>query len=279
MIRTSVAPVKQLLESGVHFGHQTKRWNPKMKKYIVNEKNGIYIIDLNKTAQCLDTAYDFVVNEVIKNKTIIFVGTKRQAKDCLMEEALRADMPYVNQRWLGGTLTNFGTIKKRIERLEDLEKKKTDGYFENFSKKEAASLDREIAKLKKSLGGITAINHLCNDYISANKYEERKDAAGNIILEFIRSQLVMFVIDPKKEHIAIREGRKLGLPIIALIDTNSNPDEIDYPIPGNDDSIKAVKFMTSKIADAVLEGVEMRAKNAEETKSGKETKKEEAATV
>lgn len=257
MIRTGVAAIKQLLESGVHFGHQKKRWNPKMKKYIFQEKNGIYIIDLQKASNCLDIAYNFIFTEVAdKHKTIIFVGTKKQARDCIEEEAIRCNMLFVNQRWLGGTLTNFSTIKKRIERLEELEAKKADGYFERLTKKEAASLDREIAKLKKTLGGIKQLNTLTNEYIYTNrlKFEESKEnSPGNISADFIRSRIILFIVDPHKEHIAIKEARKLGIAVVGIVDTNCDPEELTYPIPANDDSIKSVKLLTSKIADAVLD--------------------------
>ena len=258
MVHTGVADIKQLLESGVHFGHQTKRWNPKMKKYIFQEKNGIYIIDLQKASNCLDMAYDFIFNEVAdKNKTVIFVGTKKQARDCVEEEAIRCSMLFVNQRWLGGTLTNFATIKKRIERLEELEAKKSDGYFERLPKKEAASLEREILKLTKSLGGIKQLNSLANDYMYQNriKFDEggRDHTPANLASDFIRSQVILFVVDPRKEHIAVKEAHKLGISVVGVVDTNCDPEELTYPIPGNDDSIKSIKLLTSKIADSVLD--------------------------
>jgi small subunit ribosomal protein S2 len=231
--------MKQLLEAGVHFGHQTRRWNPKMKKYIFTERNGIYIIDLQKTVKKVDEAYNYVRELAANGGTILFVGTKKQAQDSVRDEALRSGMFYVNQRWLGGTLTNFQTIRKRIERLKEIEKMEEDGTFDVLPKKEVMNLIKERDRLVKFLGGIKEMKKL-------------PDA--------------MFVIDPRKERIAIAEAQKLNIPIIGIVDTNCDPDEIDYVIPANDDAIRAVKLLTSKMADAILEG-----------KQGEETREEEVS--
>mgnify|MGYP001242958425 CR=1 FL=1 len=223
----SIISMKQLLEAGVHFGHQTRRWNPKMAKYIFAERNGIYIIDLQKTVKMLEDAYQFVRNLVADGGKILFVGTKKQAQDSIRDEAERCGMYYINHRWLGGTLTNFATIKKRIERLHQLEEMETDGTFDVLPKKEVILLRKEKERLTKFLGGIKEMNDL-------------PDA--------------IYIVDPRKERIAIAEARKLEIPIIAIVDTNCDPDEVDYVIPGNDDAIRAVKLITSKMADAVLEG-------------------------
>lgn len=223
----AILSMKQLLEAGVHFGHQTRRWNPKMKKYIYTERNGIYIIDLQKTVRKMEEAYNFVRELAANGGTILFVGTKKQAQDTVREEAERCGMFYVNQRWLGGTLTNFQTIRKRIERLHELEQMETDGTFDVLPKKEVIRLRKEKQRLEKFLGGIKGMKSL-------------PDA--------------VYIIDPRKEKIAVAEARKLGIPIVAIVDTNCDPDEIDYVIPGNDDAIRAVRLITSKIADAVLEG-------------------------
>ncbi|WP_143415838.1 30S ribosomal protein S2 [Geobacillus sp. E263] len=223
----SVISMKQLLEAGVHFGHQTRRWNPKMKKYIFTERNGIYIIDLQKTVKKMEEAYNFVKELVANGGKILFVGTKKQAQESVKEEAERCGMFYVNQRWLGGTLTNFATIQKRIKRLKEIEKMAEDGIFDVLPKKEVIRLKKEQERLEKFLGGI-------------KEMKELPDA--------------LFVIDPRKERIAVAEARKLNIPIIGIVDTNCDPDEIDYVIPANDDAIRAVKLLTSKIADAVLEG-------------------------
>lgn len=223
----AVISMKQLLEAGVHFGHQTRRWNPKMAEYIFTDRNGIYIIDLQRTVKKVDEAYFFVRDLIAEGKTILFVGTKKQAQEAVREEANRCGMFYVNQRWLGGTLTNFQTIRKRIDRLHELEKMESDGTFQVLPKKEVASLLHEKEKLEKFLGGI----------------KEMKNLPG-----------ALFIIDPRKERIAVAEARKLGIPIVAIVDTNCDPDEIDYVIPGNDDAIRAVKLLTSKMADAVVEG-------------------------
>ncbi|RKN86491.1 30S ribosomal protein S2 [Paenibacillus ginsengarvi] len=222
----AVISMKQLLEAGVHFGHQTRRWNPKMDRYIFTERNGIYIIDLQKTVKKVEEAYNFVKSVADDNGTILFVGTKKQAQDSVKEEAERCGMYYINQRWLGGTLTNFDTIKKRVNRLHDLERMENDGTFELLPKKEVILLRKEMERLEKFLGGIKHMKALPS---------------------------ALFVIDPRKERIAVAEARKLGIPIVGIVDTNCDPDEIDYVIPGNDDAIRAVKLLTGKIADAVVE--------------------------
>ena len=219
--------MKELLEAGVHFGHQTKRWNPKMKEYIFGERNGIYIIDLQKTVILLRQVYATVKQMAREGKVVLFVGTKKQAQDAVKEEAERAGTFFVNQRWLGGTLTNFSTIQKRITRLRELEGMRTQGDFDRLPKKEVAKLSDELERLERFLGGIKDMYRL-------------PDA--------------IFIVDPKKERIAVLEARKLKIPIIAVVDTNCDPDEIDYLVPGNDDAIRAVKLMVSKIADAIIEG-------------------------
>ena len=223
----SVISMKQLLEAGVHFGHQTRRWNPKMKEYIFTERNGIYIIDLQKTVKKIEEAYNFIRDVAANNGTILFVGTKKQAQESIESESARCDMYYVNQRWLGGMLTNFKTIQGRIARLRQIEKMEENGDFDLLPKKEVTQLKAEQEKLEKNLGGIKEMKKL---------------------------PTALFVVDPRKEHIAVAEARALKIPIIAIIDTNCDPDEVDYPIPGNDDAIRAVKLITSKMADAVLEG-------------------------
>jgi small subunit ribosomal protein S2 len=223
----AVVSMKQLLEAGVHFGHQTRRWNPKMAKYIFTERNGIYIIDLQKTVKMMEEAYNFVRELAAQGGNLLFVGTKKQAQDAVREEAERCGMFYVNHRWLGGTLTNFQTIRKRIERLHQLEEMEQDGTFDVLPKKEVVLLRKEKARLEKFLGGIKQMKKL-------------PDA--------------VFIIDPRKERIAVAEARKLNIPIVAIVDTNCDPDEVDYVIPGNDDAIRAVRLFTSKMADAVLEG-------------------------
>lgn len=222
----SIISMKQLLEAGVHFGHQTRRWNPKMKKYIFTERNGIYIIDLQKTVKKVEEAYSFVKDIAANDGSILFVGTKKQAQDTVREEATRSGMFYVNERWLGGTLTNFKTIRKSINRLKDIERMEEDGTFEVLPKKEVGELIKERDRLIKFLGGIKEMKKL-------------PDA--------------VFIIDPRKEYIAVNEARKLNIPIIAMVDTNCDPDEIDYVIPANDDAIRAVRLLTSKMADAILE--------------------------
>ncbi|MDP2167375.1 MAG: 30S ribosomal protein S2 [Thermodesulfovibrionales bacterium] len=231
-----VATMKELLEAGVHFGHQVKRWNPKMKSYIFGERNGIYIIDLQKTMKGLEDAYSFVRNTASRNVPVLFVGTKKQAQDAIHNEAKRAGVFFVNQRWLGGMLTNFSTIKKSIERLKSIEKMKEDGTFQLLTKKEAAAYEKERQKLEKNLSGI-------------------KDMPG--------LPAVVFIVDPKKESIAVAEARKLSIPIVAIVDTNCDPDEIDHVIPGNDDAIRAVALISSKMAQAVIEGRESARKAAE----------------
>lgn len=225
----AIISMKQLLEAGVHFGHQTRRWNPKMSRYIFTERNGIYIIDLQKTVRKVEEAYNFVREIAGEGKTILMVGTKKQAQEAVKEEAERSGMYYVNQRWLGGTLTNFPTIQKRIARLLKLEKMEEDGTFELLPKKEVIILKKEMERLEKFLGGIKGMKSLPG---------------------------AMFIIDPRKERIAVAEARKLGIPIVAIVDTNCDPDEIDVIIPGNDDAIRAVKLLTAKMADAVLEGTQ-----------------------
>ncbi|MBQ2678727.1 MAG: 30S ribosomal protein S2 [Firmicutes bacterium] len=222
----SVISMKQLLEAGVHFGHQTRRWNPKMSEYIFAERNGIYIIDLQKTVKKIDEAYAVIGDIIADGGEILFVGTKKQAQESIREEAERCGMYYVNQRWLGGMLTNFETIKTRIARLKELEKMVEDGTMEVLPKKEVASLMHEKEKLDKNLGGIKEMKRIPD---------------------------VMFVVDSRKERIAIQEAHTLGIPIVAIVDTNCDPDEIDYVIPGNDDAIRAVKLIASKVADAVIE--------------------------
>lgn len=218
--------MKQLLEAGVHFGHQTRRWNPKMKKYIFTERNGIYIIDLQKTVKKVEEAYNFVKELAGNGGTVLFVGTKKQAQDSVKEEAIRSGMYFVNQRWLGGTLTNFETIQKRIARLKDIERMSEDGTFEVLPKKEVVQLKKEQERLEKFLGGIKDMKAL-------------PDA--------------LFIIDPRKERIAVAEAHKLNIPIVGIVDTNCDPDEIDVVIPANDDAIRAVKLLTGKMADAILE--------------------------
>ena len=222
--------MKQLLEAGVHFGHQTRRWNPKMKPFIFGERNGIHIIDLQQTLKYFEIAYEFVVNTVAEGGKILFVGTKKQAQDTIREEAQRCGMYYVDHRWLGGTLTNFKTIRQSVEKLKRIEQWMEDGTIERFPKKERLKLERRREKLERNLGGI-------------------KDMEG--------LPQALYVVDPKKEEIAVLEARKLGIPVVAITDTNCDPDLIDYLIPGNDDAIRAIKLLTSKIADAVLEGQEI----------------------
>lgn len=222
----AVISMKQLLEAGVHFGHQTRRWNPKMKKYIFVERNGIYIIDLQKTVRKLEEAYSFMKQVGEEGGKVLFVGTKKQAQDAIKEEAERSGNYYINQRWLGGTLTNFGTIQKRVNRMKQIERMSEDGTFEVLPKKEVVQLNKEHDRLVKFLGGIRDMNGLPD---------------------------VMFVVDPRKERIAVAEAMKLNIPIVGIVDTNCDPDEIDYVIPANDDAIRAVKLLTGKMADALLE--------------------------
>ncbi|ABS35336.1 MULTISPECIES: 30S ribosomal protein S2 [Clostridium] len=224
----SVISMKQLLEAGVHFGHQTRRWNPKMAPYIFTERNGIYIIDLQKTVKKVEEAYNFLRSVAEEGKDVLFVGTKKQAQEAIEEEAKRSEMHFVNNRWLGGMLTNFTTITARINKLEELDKMEEDGTFEVLPKKEVIKLKNEREKLEKNLGGI------------------RKLDANNVG--------AMFIVDPRKEKNAILEAKRLGIPVVAIVDTNCDPDEVDFVIPGNDDAIRAVRLIAAKMADAVLEG-------------------------
>ena len=233
----AVVAMKQLLEAGVHFGHQTKRWDPKMAEYIYQARNGIHIIDLQKTSKKIDEAYAFVKEIAEEGQDILFIGTKKQAQECVKEAAEKSGMFYVDQRWLGGMLTNFGTIQKRIQRLKDLEKMQEDGTFEVLPKKEVILLKKEMEKLERNLGGIKEMNELPG---------------------------VIFLVDPKKERIAILEAKKLGIPVVGLVDTNCNPEEVDYAIPGNDDAIRAVKLIADVMANAVIEGRQGESFEAEE---------------
>ena len=245
----SVVSMKQLLEAGVHFGHQTRRWNPKMSEYIFTERNGIYIIDLQKTVRKLEEAYSFV-REISENGgEILFVGTKKQAMDSIREEAIRCGMPYVNARWLGGMLTNFNTIQKRIKRLAQLKVMESDGTFALLPKKEVIKLNLEIEKLEKFMGGIT----------NMKKQPE-----------------ALFIVDPRKERIAVAEAHKLGIPIVAIVDTNCDPDEVDYVIPGNDDAIRAIRLITGAMANAVVEGRQGTEETEAEVEAAPETAEVEA---
>jgi small subunit ribosomal protein S2 len=226
-IKMAVISMKQLLEAGVHFGHQTRRWNPKMKKYIFTQRNGIYIIDLQKTVKMADAAYNFMKDEAAKGAVVLFVGTKKQAQDSIQEEAERAGQYYVNHRWLGGTLTNWDTIQSRIKYLKDLKKMAEDGTFERLPKKEVALLKKKTDKLEKFLGGIEDMPKVPD---------------------------VMFIVDPRKEQIAVHEAHRLNIPIVAMVDTNTDPDDVDVIVPSNDDAIRAVRLITSKMADAIIEG-------------------------
>ena len=223
----SVVAMKQLLEAGVHFGHQTRRWDPKMAEYIFQARNGIHIIDLQKTSKKLDEAYEFIKEQAEEGKTVLFVGTKKQAQECMKEAALKCGMYYVDQRWLGGMLTNFDTIQTRIKRLKDLETMAEDGTFDVLPKKEVILLKKEMEKLERNLGGIKDMDKLPG---------------------------VIFLVDPKKERIAVLEAKKLNIPVVGLVDTNCNPEEVDYAIPGNDDAIRAVKLIADVMANAVIEG-------------------------
>ena len=223
----AVVAMKQLLEAGVHFGHQTKRWDPKMAEYIYQARNGIHIIDLQKTSKKIDEAYNFIKEVAEEGKDILFVGTKKQAQECIKEAAEKSNMFYVDQRWLGGMLTNFKTIRKRVERLNKLEEMQQDGTFDVLPKKEVAALKNEMEKLEKNLGGIKNMTRLPG---------------------------AMFVVDPKNERIAVLEAKKLNIPIVGLVDTNCSPEDVDYPIPGNDDAIRAVKLITDVMANAIIEG-------------------------
>lgn len=233
-----VITMKELLEAGVHFGHQVKRWNPKMKKYIFGERNGIYIIDLQKTVKMFEEAYNFIKDLSSRGESVLFVGTKKQAQDVIIEEAQRGQSYFVNQRWLGGILTNFKTVRQSIQKLKNIEKMREDGTYELLTKKEVAKLETERLKLVKNLGGV----------------KDMTSYPGAI-----------FIIDPKKERLAIAEAKRLNIPIVAVVDTNCNPDEIDYVIPGNDDAIRTIRLLTSKIADAVIEGKSILNKTAGDT--------------
>ncbi len=233
----AVISMKQLLEAGVHFGHQTRRWNPKMARYIFTERNGIYIIDLQKTVKKVDEAYNFARNLAAEGGSLLFVGTKKQAQESVKEEAERCGMYFVNERWLGGMLTNFQTIQKRVDRLRALERMEAEGVFEVLPKKEVANLRHEMGKLERFLGGIKNMKKLPS---------------------------ALFIVDPRKERIAVAEARTLQIPIIGIVDTNCDPDEIDVVIPANDDAIRAVKLLTSKMADAIIEGQQGSLDNAEE---------------
>ncbi|HEY67163.1 MAG: 30S ribosomal protein S2 [Chloroflexi bacterium] len=239
----AVVSMKALLETGVHFGHRTRRWNPRMKPYIFTERNGVHIIDLQQTITAIDEAYELIRDTVAAGGTVLFVGTKRQAQDTIAQEAQRCEMPYVNQRWLGGTLTNWRTIRQRIDYLLNLEARRDRGDFERLTKKEALGLQRQIEKLNKRLGGI----------------KEMRDLPD-----------LLFVVDVRREATAVKEANKLGIPIIAIVDTNCDPDPIDYVIPANDDAIRAIKLITSKMADAVLEGIAQRKAYEPEVLAGEE---------
>ena len=223
----AVVAMKQLLEAGVHFGHQTRRWDPRMAEYIFQARNGIHIIDLQKASKKIDEAYEFIKEQVEEGKTVLFVGTKKQAQECMKDAAIKSGMYYVDQRWLGGMLTNFDTIQKRIQRLKELETMEQDGTFDVLPKKEVIILKKEMEKLEKHLGGITQMTELPG---------------------------VIFLVDPKKERIAVLEAKKLGIPTVGIVDTNCNPEDLDYPIPGNDDAIRAVKLIADVMANAVIEG-------------------------
>ncbi len=247
-----VASMIELLEAGVHFGHQTQRWNPKMKPYIYGARNGIYVIDLRKTTDLLDEAYNLVRDYAAKGKNVLFVGTKKQAAEVVAEEAKRSGAYYINRRWLGGMLTNFETIRGRVNKLKEMEEFINNGYVDRLPKKEVAQMNRQLAKLSKTLGGI-------------------KDMRG--LPELI------FVVDQAKEEIAIKEANKLGIPVICLADTNANPDGISHIIPGNDDAIRSIKLITSKLADAVLEGKQLRENKANEVKKVEKISAEDAGVV
>ena len=243
----AVVAMKQLLEAGVHFGHQTRRWDPRMAEYIFQARNGIHIIDLQKTSKKIDEAYAFLKEQAEEGKTVLFVGTKKQAQECVKEAAEKSGMYYVDQRWLGGMLTNFGTIRKRVQRLKDLETMQEDGTFDVLPKKEVILLKKEMEKLERNLGGI----------------KNMEEIPG-----------VIFLVDPKKEHIAVLEAKKLGIPVIGLVDTNCNPEEVDYAIPGNDDAIRAVKLITDVLANAIIEGKQGESFETEETEVAEEVTEE-----
>ena len=234
----AVVAMKQLLEAGVHFGHQTRRWDPRMAEYIFQARNGIHIIDLQKASKKIDEAYEFIKEQVEEGKTVLFVGTKKQAQDCMKDAAIKSGMYYVNQRWLGGMLTNFDTIQKRIQRLKDLETMEQDGTFDVLPKKEVIILKKEMEKLEKNLGGIKEMDKLPG---------------------------VIFLVDPKKERIAILEAKKLNIPVVGIVDTNCNPQDLDYPIPGNDDAIRSVSLIADVMANAIIEGKQGESFEATET--------------
>ena len=244
--------MKELLEAGVHFGHQTKRWNPKMKPYIFGARNGIYIIDLQKTVRLFKNAYNFVVDAARNGETVMFVGTKKQAQDSVAEEAQRCGMFYVNQRWLGGMLTNFSTVKQSIDRLKRIDAMFADGSIDAYTKKEALQMEKERVKLEKTLGGIKGMGRLPG---------------------------VLFIVDPKNEEIAVQEAKKLGIRVVAIVDTNCDPDDIDYVIPGNDDAIRAIRLLSSKMADAVIEGAQARDTQLQTDSEGGDYAAEAAAAV
>jgi small subunit ribosomal protein S2 len=246
----AVVTMRQLLESGVHFGHQTRRWNPKMKRFIFTERNGIYIIDLRQTLDYIDKAFDYVRSTVAEGGSILFVGTKKQAQEAIAEQASRVGMPFVNHRWLGGMLTNFSTVFKRLQRMKDLESIELSGSAQGFTKKETLQLQREKTKLTKTLGGLR---------------------------DMTRTPAAVWIVDTKKEHIAVDEARKLGIPVIAVLDTNCDPDEVDFPIPGNDDAIRSAALLTRVIADAVAEGLIARSGKA--LRAGGAEAKPEPGTV
>ncbi|MEA3328793.1 MAG: 30S ribosomal protein S2 [Candidatus Omnitrophota bacterium] len=237
--------LREFLEAGVHFGHQTRRWNPKMARYIFGERSGIYIVDLEQTLKNLQDACQFLSNVVSQGKAVLFVGTKKQSQKVIAAQAARCEMPYVNQRWVGGVLTNFQTVRKSVKYLEKLEKMKTDGTFELLAKKEVSSINKEIGKLHKNLDGVIQMDKLPN---------------------------ALFIVDPKKEEIAVREANKLSIPIVAIVDTNCDPDKITYPLPGNDDAIKSIAVITSKIADSVIEGRELFLRGLERKEKNEEGK-------
>lgn len=246
----AVVAMKQLLEAGVHFGHQTRRWDPRMAEYIFQARNGIHIIDLQKTSKKLDEAYNFIREQAEEGKTILFVGTKKQAQECVKEAAEKCGMYYVDKRWLGGMLTNFDTIQKRIQRLKDLETMQADGTFDVLPKKEVILLKKEMEKLEKNLGGI----------------KEMTELPG-----------VIFLVDPKKERIAVLEAKKLGIPTVGLVDTNCDPNDVDYVIPGNDDAIRAVKLIADVIANAVIEGKQGESFDSEEVSEEEPSSEEETS--
>ena len=248
----AVVAMKQLLEAGVHFGHQTRRWDPKMAEYIFQARNGIHIIDLQKTSKKLDEAYAFIKEQAEEGKTVLFVGTKKQAQECMKEAAIKCGMYYVDQRWLGGMLTNFETIRARVQRLKDLETMAEDGTFDVLPKKEVILLKKEMEKLERNLGGIKEMDKLPG---------------------------VIFLVDPKKERIAVLEAKKLGIPVVGLVDTNCNPEEVDYPIPGNDDAIRAVSLIADVIANAVIEGKQGESFEPEAEAEEQEVETEEPTSI